>query len=88
LRIRVEINQLVLDGFNNKHDADHIEQHIENELTRLIARHRIERKLIKTRVGEINGIDGASFDIANGYSISKFAGVSIANSIYSIITSK
>jgi hypothetical protein len=87
LRIHVEIDQLVLHGFNNKHDIEHIDQDIENELARLlIAKDGIEKnnnKVTKSRDGEIiNRIDGGSFNFGSAHSISKLAAASIANSIH------
>ena len=87
MRIHVEIDQLVLQGFNNKHDTDQIDQDIENELARLLtAKDGIEKnnnKVIKSRDGEIiNRMDGGSFNLGSGHSISKLAGASIAKSIH------
>ena len=93
MRIRVEIDQLVLRGFNNKHDADHIDQAIENELAELfVAKDAIKNydKVIKRRRDSniINRIDGGSFTLGSGHSISKLAGACIAKTIYSVMVSK
>jgi hypothetical protein len=90
MRIRIEIDQLVLYGVNNKHDADHIEQAIENELADLIAKDGIKNnKVIKRRDEEsIERMNGGSFSLRSGHTISKLAGASIAKSIYSVMDSK
>jgi hypothetical protein len=90
LRFRIEIDRLVLHGFNNKHDTDHIDQDIEKELARLIAeKDGIKKnKVINSRDAEINRIDGGAFHLGSDHSISKLAAASIAKSIYSVMDSK
>jgi hypothetical protein len=87
LRIRVEIDQLVLYGFNNnnKHEADYIDQDIKKELAQLIAKDVTKNKVMKSRGSEIDRIDGRSFNLGSGQTISKLASASIARSIYQSI---
>jgi hypothetical protein len=89
LKIRVEIDQLILYGFNNKeHDSDHIDKDIENELGRLIGNDRIRNKKVIKREGiNIDRVNGGLFNFDSGRNISKLAGASIARSIYSVIGS-
>jgi uncharacterized sporulation protein YeaH/YhbH (DUF444 family) len=89
LKIHIEIGDLILDGFDNKHSSTwHIREAIESDLAKLIAESRLAN-MSNLQNHDIDSVDVDSIDLSHDYGgsssnmrVEEMVSASLAKSIY------
>jgi hypothetical protein len=87
LKIHIEIGDLILNGFDNKHSTWHIREAIESDLAKLIAESGLAN-MSNLQNHNIDAVDVDSIDLSHDYGYSsnmrdeEMVSASIAKSIY------